>query len=172
MIAKRLSRTMEYEYRIAERGDCGQLARTAKEIWEEHFTPIIGERQVEYMLERFQSEHALMNALEDNYRYYLVFDGDELIAYCGVQPRQHELFLSKLYVKKQHRGEGISRKLLNKAIEYAKELGTESIRLTVNKQNDHTISVYTYMGFEKIDESVTEIGNGFRMDDYIMSLSL
>lgn len=163
---------MEYKYRIATRSDCEQIARTAKEIWEEHFVPIIGAGQVEYMLDKFQSEHALKEALGNNYRYYLVFDGDELIAYCGVQPMQNELFLSKLYVKKQHRGEGISRKLLNRAIEYAKELGVESIRLSVNKYNDDTISVYTYMGFEKIDESVTDIGGGFQMNDYIMRLSL
>ena len=36
-----------------------EISNLASVIWHEHFTPIIGIQQVEYMLEKFQSFHAL-----------------------------------------------------------------------------------------------------------------
>ncbi len=36
----------------------------AYSIWREHYTPIIGRHQVEYMLEKFQSKEALLNQIE------------------------------------------------------------------------------------------------------------
>ena len=44
----------------------------------------------------------------------------------------------------------------------------KSIQLTVNKYNTNTISAYKKWGFEIIDSVVTDIGEGFVMDDYIM----
>ena len=36
-----------------------EIANLAEEIWHQHFTPIIGEAQVNYMVEKFQSYPAL-----------------------------------------------------------------------------------------------------------------
>ena len=37
--------------------------------------------------------------------------------------------------------------------------------LTCNKHNTHSLDVYKKWGFEKVDEDVTDIGNGYVMDD-------
>lgn len=37
-------------------GDIAKLAKLANEIWHQHFTPIIGEAQVNYMVDQFQSK--------------------------------------------------------------------------------------------------------------------
>ena len=42
--------------------------------------------------------------------------------------------------------------------------------LTVNKGNELAIRAYEGTGFETIDAVVTDIGEGFVMDDYIMEL--
>ena len=44
--------------------DIQRTAETAREIWTQHFTPIIGAEQVEYMLEKFQSDRAIRNQIE------------------------------------------------------------------------------------------------------------
>lgn len=41
-----------------------EISNLASVIWHEHFTPIIGIQQVEYMLEKFQSFHALKEQME------------------------------------------------------------------------------------------------------------
>ena len=43
----------------------------AEEIWRDHYTPIIGKKQVEYMLEKFLSPEALVEQINSGYQYYL-----------------------------------------------------------------------------------------------------
>ena len=50
--------------------------------------------------------------------------------------------------------------------------GLHSVYLTVNKYNTGSIEVYRHLGFEIADSAVTDIGNGYVMDDYIMQREL
>ena len=43
--------------------DFKTISVLAKNIWTEHYTPIIGLDQVNYMLEKFQSEIAIQNQI-------------------------------------------------------------------------------------------------------------
>ena len=63
-------------------------------------------------------------------------------------------------------------KAFDKIKELAKNFGYSSIRLTVNKNNKKTINAYLKYRFAIIDKAVTDIGNGFVMDDYIMSYTI
>ena len=47
-----------------------EISNLASVIWHEHFTPIIGIQQVEYMLEKFQSFHALKEQMETAQRSF------------------------------------------------------------------------------------------------------
>ncbi len=149
------------------------LAQCAKEIWNEYFITIISQAQIDYMVQRFQSEEALKKAIfTDHYTYFIGYEADQIIAYCGVQVQGKRLFLSKLYVKKQFRKQGIASKLLQKAIQYAKQQQCDSIYLTCNKYNENSLSIYRHKGFITIDGVQTDIGAGFIMDDYILQMDL
>lgn len=79
-----------------------QIAELAVVIWNEHFTPIIGKKQVDYMVEKFQSYPALKGQISEGYEYYQLYDGDEFCGYTGIHPDSDgRLFLSKLYIKKR-----------------------------------------------------------------------
>ena len=81
-----------------------EIADLAKIIWNEHFTPIIGQKQVDYMVEKFQSYPALKEQLADGYEYYQIFDDGEFCGYTGIHPgKDNRLFLSKLYIKNRLR---------------------------------------------------------------------
>ena len=151
--------------------DIRNLTTLAEQIWHEHFTPIIGKAQVEYMVEKFQSYAAVKQAVqEDSYTYFMIYDdNNDLSGYCGLRPDSDDegsLFLSKLYVRKESRGKGFSRALLAAARLAFPE--RKRIWLTVNRYNDNTIAVYRHMGFSVIREQKTDIGGGFVMDDYVM----
>ena len=144
----------------------------AKEIWTEHYTPIIGREQVEYMLARFQSELAISEQIADGYLYFLIEDMGQFIGYISVQPKDGELFLSKIYVRSSSRGMGHGRKAIDFAEELAREQGAGKIVLTVNKKNTLALKAYEAIGFRKIEAIVQDIGGGFVMDDYRMELEI
>lgn len=147
----------------------------AGEIWREHYTPIIGAEQVEYMLTKFQSAEQIASDINENgYVYFTAKceendSNEEIIGYCAVIPREDCLFLSKMYVKREYRGIGIARRFMNEVHSLCRaEYGFSKIRLTVNKHNSRSIAAYKRMGFETVDSVITEIGGGFIMDDYVM----
>ena len=140
----------------------------AREIWTEHYTPIIGRDQVEYMLARFQSAQAISEQLANGYLYFLIREAGRFIGYISVLPEEQELFLSKIYVLSSRRGKGYGRKAVRFAEELAIKKGLGKIVLTVNKNNSLAIKAYEAIGFKKVEALVQDIGSGFVMDDYKM----
>ena len=145
-----------------------RVEELAYEIWNEHFTPIIGKAQVDYMLEKFQSTKPISEQIEQGYQYYLIKTDDGTIGYTGIQPMEDELFLSKLYIKSSQRGKGYGRKIVHFLEGMARDKGLSQITLTVNKNNLDTIKAYEKFGFENLGPIVQDIGGGFIMDDYRM----
>lgn len=160
---------------VETRADAKLAASLAGKIWTEHYTPIIGPEQVEYMLEKYQSEDRIYEDItEGGYIYHMAFSGGEPAGYCGARlgPGAGEVFLSKLYVEKSFRGRGISRMFLGILKELVASNHCNHIRLTVNKHNSNSIRAYDKLGFKVVESVVTDIGNGFVMDDYVMRLDL
>lgn len=62
--------------------------------------------------------------------------------------------------------------MLEYIFEIAKRQCYQSVYLTCNKHNSNSLAVYEKKGFKKIDEDVTDIGNGYVMDDYIYEYTL
>lgn len=158
------------EIRLCEGNqDIQALAVLAKEIWNEYFITIISQEQIDYMVNKFQSYDALSQAIHhEGYTYFLAFEQQELIGYCGVKPDEQRLFLSKLYLRSDMRGKGYASLLLERAIDFARELHKQALYLTCNKYNAHTLAVYEKKGFYQIDAVQSDIGHGFIMDDYVL----
>jgi len=142
------------------------VEKLAYEIWNEHFTPIIGKAQVDYMLEKFQSVKAISGQIAQGFQYYLIRTDEGYIGYTGVQPKEDELFLSKLYITSSQRGKSYGRKVVQFLEGMARDKGLNRITLTVNKNNLDTIKAYERFGFENLGPVVQDIGGGFVMDDY------
>ena len=151
-----------------------EVAVLADEIWHECFVDIISLGQIDYMVEKFQSYKAMTKQIIDqDYSYYAVREDDELCGYLAVKPeKDNRFFLSKLYLRKDKRGRGIASMMLKKVFEEAKNSGKNRVYLTVNKHNDHAVEVYKKTGFVIAKEAVTDIGNGYVMDDYIFEYVL
>lgn len=156
---------------VTKRSDIAALVSLAHEIWPEHYTPIIGEQQVEYMLQNLHSEKVLLEQIQhENFFYYLIKLGDESIGYLAFQIREQDIFLSKLYLKRQCRGAGIGRKALEFIKQQTIDQGQNIISLRVNKDNHKTIAAYYQLGFKKVGEDCADIGASYVMDDLIMQL--
>lgn len=159
--------------KVETRENVELVAKLAKEIWTQHYTPIIGKNQVDYMLSRLQSPEAIWNDISNRgFIYDLVLIEGSPAAYMASQMdlEKERLFLSKLYVAEKYRKMGIARLLSNLLQKRAKDDNIHTIWLTVNKNNLESIQVYKRMGFVIAGQQVQDIGNGFVMDDYIMQL--
>ena len=156
---------------VQSAAEVDRVAELASEIWNEYFPAIIGQGQVEYMVDRFQSAKAISRQIgEEGYLYYLVETGYEAAGYVGLLPRVAEgrMQISKFYLRRPWRGRGLARLILERVSAVSKELGCDRLYLTVNKYNAPAISAYEKLGFTRTGDLVTDIGGGFVMDDYEM----
>lgn len=144
-----------------------EVEALGKEIWTEHYTPIIGIDQVNYMLDKFQSARAIAEQIDEGYEYYQLIEREELVGYVAVQKREEALFLSKIYLRKDQRGKGFGKQAMNFVFSRAKELKCKLVRLTVNKYNSNSIQTYEKIGFKNVGPAVFDIGEGYIMDDFV-----
>lgn len=146
-----------------------EMAEFAASIWREYWTSILPEGQAEYMIEKFQSKEAMKRQVEsENYSYfYIVADGNRA-GYTGLSCRDGYLFLSKLYILKDFRHQHVATRAFPFIVDFAKKHGYDRVVLTVYKGNVNAIRAYEKLNFRKTDATVTDIGSGYVMDDYIM----
>ena len=151
-----------------------ETAALAHSIWNQHYTPIIGRGQVDYMLLNFQSQQAIKEQIDEGCRYFLVYYDKKAVGYFAILAdlKDTSLFLSKFYIDEEFRGRGIGRHCISYIENISMMDGLNRIWLTVNKYNENSIKAYEKFGFKKVEELVQDIGNGFLMDDYKMEKRL
>ena len=144
-------------------GEEAQLSRFAGELWHDAYDGLLGGAQVDHMMRTIQSEEAIRRQIEkENYIYFFLFFEGARAGYC----------LSKLYLSEKFRGRGLGQRALREVADCARRLGLKSVYLTVNKHNARAIRAYESFGFVRTASAVTDIGEGFVMDDYIYEYAL
>jgi ribosomal protein S18 acetylase RimI-like enzyme len=153
--------------RVEDQAQMKRIADLARTIWSEHYPSIIGQAQVDYMLVSFHSLESIQKQIQqEGYRFYFVLsDGDEA-GYFAIQSKKGELFLSKFYLSKEYRGLGLSRQMMGFIESIAKENGLKRICLTTHKRNEKALRAYKGLGFKIVGPVLTDIGEGYIMDDY------
>ena len=154
--------------------DFARIEALARKIWHHTYDSLIGPGQVDYMVQKFQSRSALQLDVEENgYEYSMALDAHRLVGYCGVHPEDQEsVFLSKVYVDPGYQKMGIAKSMVFSYVKKYAGLGFSKMWLTVNKGNENAIQAYLKLGFVRSGSLVTDIGNGYIMDDYTMELDL
>jgi len=160
---------------VATDAQLRELADIACGIWHECFPGIITEAQIDYMVERFQSYDAMRRQIEtEGYQYYFICYGEDIAGYTGFrfEPEEKRMFLSKLYLRSDFRGKGLSSAAIDWLCGQCRKNGLDRIRLTVNIHNHQAINVYKHKGFVVAFDQKADIGNGFYMDDHVMELTV
>lgn len=169
------------EVRASDAAGIRELGALSTAIVKEHFDPIIGAEQNDYMIARFNTPQAIADQLANHgYRYFFVCDPDAsasagpaerhvgFLAFYQREP--DELYLSKFYLRKDQRGRGLSRDMCRFVVDNAHALGCNRITLNVNRDNYQAILAYEHLGFQKIRAEKNPIGSGFYMDDFVYQL--
>ncbi len=151
-----------------------RVAALAREIWTDHYVSIIGQDQVDYMLDKIQSPAAISEQIHAGTDYVLIECGQEIVGYLATiaNPQKRSVHLSKLYVRRACQGKGIGKAMLDHIEQRARQAGCDTLWLTVNKDNAASIAWYQRQGFRRTAAICQEIGEGFVMDDYRMEKML
>lgn len=151
------------------------LAQLAREIWLQHYPGIITVRQIEYMLAQRYSVALITEQLRDPAVWWDKLEVDGLLAgfaCCEKTQPCGDMKLDKLYVDGRYRGRGYGAAMIQHARQRAQREGCERLYLQVNRGNHDSVAVYRRAGFA-IEKTVkVEIGGGFVMDDFVMSMRI
>ncbi|MBQ9269169.1 MAG: GNAT family N-acetyltransferase [Oscillospiraceae bacterium] len=148
-----------------------EMSAMATEIVREHFDPIIGKAQNDYMLQKFQTADAIRDQLVHGYQYFFVSEDGRTVGFLAFYPKEEAMYLSKLYLYKTERGKGYSRQMVDFVARKAREAGLPAIELNVNRDNS-AVRAYERLGFQMIRTEKNDIGEGFFMDDFVFRLEL
>jgi ribosomal protein S18 acetylase RimI-like enzyme len=148
--------------------DAAVIAWLADTIWRVHYPGIISEEQIEYMLRKMYSEESIAEQMKSGQRFYLVQRGLQTIGYISVSKEEnHTWKLNKFYILPEEQGRGTGSAVLKLAIQ--KMDGANAVMLTVNRQNFKAINFYFKNEFIISAVKDFEIGNGYEMNDFIMT---
>lgn len=151
-----------------------EIAALAGVVWRAHYPGIISSAQIEYMLERFFDLDVLRSQLREGMRFDRALVNGSLAGFSAFSFEQNLLHvkLSKLYVDPDSQRQGVGGALLESCQKAAQVHGAALILLNVNKRNERAIAAYRKHGFTIRESVVVDIGNGFVMDDYVMTLPI
>lgn len=153
--------------------DVVRVSDMADRIWRENYKNILSEEQIDYMIDNFQSPTAITRQMvNEHYEYYLLDNDEAYIGYVAFVKEKEKLFISKIYLLSEFQHKGYGKATVDKIRDIAISEGINKIWLTVNKNNVNAIKAYEKYGFENKDSTITDIGNDFVMDDYIMEMQL
>lgn len=162
---------MEFVQLACDEEQIQEMSALATEIVREHFDPIIGKEQNDYMIARSQSPEAIRDQLEGGSQYFFVEEAGRKVGFLAFYPKGEVMYLSKFYLRKEERGRGYSHAMLAFLVEQTREAGLPAIELNVNRNND-AIKAYEKLGFTRDRAEKVDIGGGFYMDDYIYRLEV
>jgi ribosomal protein S18 acetylase RimI-like enzyme len=151
----------------ASKDDIKIISDLAKIIWNDYYIPIIGQEQVNYMLENIYNYDSLLNLMEkQKHVFYLIEFELNVIGFLSISSNEERhFFLQKFYIKSDFSRKAIGSKIL-KILE--NKLNPKTTHLTVNRNNFQAINFYFKNGFKIKSLQDFDIGNGFKMLDFIM----
>ena len=151
----------------ATTADIKEISELAALIWNQHYPGIIGQKQIDYMLELMYSAESLQEQmLKKLHQFILIKVDDAAQGFISVHTENNrEWVLNKFYINQHIASKGIG----SEAFELLKEIiRPTKITLTVNRQNFKAINFYFKQGFKIERVADFDIGNGFVMNDFVM----
>lgn len=144
----------------------------AHRIWPDAYLEIIGQEQIDYMLDMMYSPASLEKQMLDGANFLLACEGNDPVGFASYGEIEPGIMkLHKLYVLPSQQGKGTGRKLVDHILETIIPTGTRALQLQVNR-NNKAQRFYEKLGFKVIMEFRLDIGKGYFMDDYIMEKKL
>lgn len=162
------------EVKIAAANDIPLIISLAMQVWPQTYTPILGPEQVKYMLDKFYTPVALLSQMQDaGHQFIIGSHGGEPVAFASWSQTEPGIYkLHKIYIIPGRQGKGIGRSLLSFIVASIRAKQATHLRLNVNIYNTPAKAFYEKAGFTHLADEDIDIGNGYFMNDHILSLAV
>lgn len=160
--------------RQASLDDCALIRSMASICFPDTYEDILDAGQIDYMMDWMYSLPSLRRQMQEGHRYYIVYKDLEAMGYASFSQEEASLFhLQKIYLMPQAQGEGLGKYLWTQIVREIKSLhpGPCRMELNVNRRNK-AVHFYEKMGMKKDRQGDFPIGEGFYMNDYIMTIDI
>jgi ribosomal protein S18 acetylase RimI-like enzyme len=158
----------------AKEGDIPVIQEIANITWQPTYVPLLGQDQVDYMLDKMYNKGELLKQLSEGHVFLIAEQGMKAVGFASysiIDHDNHVYKLHKIYVLPEAHGQGVGKLLMNEVVDQVRTAGAKSLCLNVNRSNKAR-DFYERAGF-KIKETVDlDIGNGFFMNDYVMEMPI
>ena len=157
--------------RLLERDELSVVKSLAYDIWPRVYDYMISPEQISYMLSLMYNLDKLQQQWGEGVKFVVLEVEGIPQGFLSFEEKDECIFLHKLYLRPEMQGHGFGKKMLLVAIDFAIDSKKLSIELTVNR-NNKSIEFYMSQGFEIKEEKDFDIGGGYFMNDYILSLAV
>ena len=158
--------------RPASFNDIVYVQQIVSETWPVAYTAILGNDQVNYMIEKLYSTAALEEQMKNHHYFFLALQEYDPVGFASFSKVGKDIYkLQKLYVLPGLQKTGTGKALLKTVETVAKSMGATRLRLNVNRENVAR-KFYEKNNFTIIKEEDIDIGNGYFMNDYVMEKEL
>lgn len=171
-----MNERIEYEFRECSEADVDLVIQIGKETFFDTFSEMNTAANLEnYLGKAFDRKTVAAEIKNPGSRFYLFYYNSKLIGYLKINEKDAQtefrddlgLELERLYIKKDHQGEGLGKVLINKGIAIAREKRMDYVWLGVWEKNIKAIRFYEKMGFKKYGVHDFYLGNE-RQIDFLM----
>ena len=160
--------------------DLEKLQNIGRKTFEETFSESNSEENMRnYLEEGFSKEKLTAELKNKDSEFYFATLKDEVIGYLKVNFGESQtelkdskaLEIERIYVSKEFHGKSVGQILYDKAIEIAKQKGSEYVWLGVWEENPRAISFYKKNGFVQFDKHIFRLGDD-EQTDIMMKMKL
>ena len=162
--------------RQATSTDIDIIRNLALATWPVAYAEILSPAQLDYMLQLIYSYEALtLQMQEKDHRFILLYENEDAVGFASYSIKNNDqpnIFrLHKIYVLPTQQGNGCGQQLLDYVIRQVQSAGATQLELNVNRNNP-ALEFYKKKGFTIIKEEDIDIGEGYFMNDYVVSLAI
>ena len=160
-----------YDMRLLERDELNVVKALAHDIWPRVYDYMISQEQISYMLSLMYDLNQLKQQWLEGVKFVLLEVDGIPQGFVSFEEKEKCVFLQKLYLRPEMQGQGFGKKMLQVVVDFAVDSKKLSLELTVNR-NNKSLDFYLGNGFQIKEEKDFDIGGGYFMNDYILSLAV
>jgi putative acetyltransferase len=149
---------MNIEYRKIQSSDNLALAKVIRTVLTQQGNNVDGTVFTDSATDKMYDGYQTKNSI-----YYVVLIDDVLMGGCGIAQLSGEpescCELQRLFILKEGRGNGIGQELMNKCVQFAKQLNYKLMYLETFPNMKEAIGLYQKNGFKLIEKAMGSTGH-------------
>lgn len=163
------------QIRQATSDDIHLIRQLAQQVFYFTYVPLQPKEKVDFLFKLMYSESSLKEQMEKkNHKFLLANDETGHLGYASYETNYKnpgKTKIHKIYIMPAAQGKGVGKELVNHMGSIARQNKNTIVLLDVYRHNP-AVQFYEKMGFKKVGEQITEVGNGFVMDDLVMEKNI